>query len=198
MKSVEKQILSRIEKTPRGVPFFAESFAMLGSPTAVRKALARLVTAGKLIRAARGIYMRQKTDPVIGPLTPGVDELAEAIAKRDHIRIAPTGIFALNELGLSTQVPMNVVYLTDGPARKVRFGKRTVTFRRTTPKNVAAIGKTSRLVIQALRVIGKDQVTDNTISHIRRVLKHEDRNRLAHDIRLAPVWIQEIMRPSLS
>jgi hypothetical protein len=142
--------------------------------------------------------MRQKTDPVIGPLTPGVDELAEAIAKRDHIRIAPTGIFALNELGLSTQVPMNVVYLTDGPARKVRFGKRTLTFKRTSPKNVAAIGQTSRLVIQALRAIGKDKVTDSTIRHIRGVLKHEDRSRLAHDIRLAPVWIQEIIRPSLS
>jgi hypothetical protein len=197
-ENLEKQIIDRISKAGRGVPFFAGKFVSYGSPTAVRKALTRLVTAGKLIRATRGIYMRQKFDDVIGPLTPGVDELAEAIAKRDRIRIAPTGIFALNELGLSTQVPMNVIYLTDGPARKIKLGKRTLTFKRTTPKNVAAIGQTSRLVIQALRTIGKEKVTDRTIRHMRRVLKHEDRNRLAHDIRLAPVWIQEIIRPALT
>jgi len=198
VQSVEIQIIKRMEKAARGVPFFAESFLSYGSPTAVRKALTRLVKAGQLNRAARGIYMRQKFDNVIGPLTPGVDELAEAIAKRDRIRIAPTGIYALNQLGLSTQVPMNVTYLTDGPARKIRFGKRTITFKRTTPKNVAAIGQTSRLVIQALRAIGKDKVTDGTIRHVRGILKHEDRNRLAHDIRLAPVWIQEIIKPVLS
>lgn len=196
--SIENQILIKVSKAGRGVPFFAENFASCGSPAAVRKALDRLVDAGKLDRVARGIYMRQKVDDVIGPLTPSIDELAKAIARRDRARIAPTGIYALNRLGLSTQVPANIIYLTDGAARKVRIGRRTITFKRTTPKNVAAIGQTSKLVIQALRAIGKDNVTDQTIKQIHVILKHENKNRLAHDMMLAPAWIREIIKPALS
>ena len=196
--TVENQIFRKIVKAGRGVPFFAENFFSYGSPAAIRKALDRLVDAGKLNRVARGIYMRQKISEVIGMITPGIDELAEAIARRDRARIAPTGVYALNRLGLSTQVPMNITYLTDGAARKVKVGRRTITFKRTTPKNVAAIGETSKLVIQALRAMGKDNVTDNTIKQIQGILKHEDRNRLAHDIRLAPAWIREIIKPVLS
>lgn len=198
IESIEKQILKRISKAGRGVPFFAENFTSYGSPAAVRKALDRLTKAGKLNRVATGIYIRPKLDDVIGPVTPGIDELARAIAKRDHARISPTGVYALNQLGLSTQVPMNVVYLTDGAARKIKVGKRTITFKKTTPKNVSAIGETSRLVIQALRTIGKDKVTDDTIKHVQGILKREDRNRLVHDIRLAPAWIREIIKPAIS
>jgi hypothetical protein len=195
--TAENQILARIVKAGRGVPFFAESFSSYGSPAAIRKALDRLVKAGKLDRVARGIYMRQKMDSAIGALTPGIDELAKAIAKRDRARIAPTGVYALNRLGLSTQVPVNVIYLTDGAARKVKIGRRTITFKRTTPKNVAAIGQTSKLVIQALRAIGKDNVIDQTIKQIHVILQHEDKSRLAHDMMLAPAWIREIIKPVL-
>lgn len=195
--NIENQIFRKMTKAGRGVPFFAENFSSYGSPAAIRKALDRLVEAGKVSRVARGIYMRQKFSEVIGTITPGIDELAKAIARRDRARIAPTGVYALNRLGLSTQVPMNVIYLTDGAARKVKVGRRTITFKRTTPKNVAAIGQTSRLVIQALRAIGKDNVTNSTVKQVQVILKHEDRNRLAHDMRLAPAWIREIIKPAL-
>lgn len=195
--SIENQIFRKMTKAGRGVPFFAENFSSYGSPAAIRKALDRLVEAGKVSRVARGIYMRQKISEVIGTITPGIDELAKAIARRDRARIAPTGVYALNRLGLSTQVPMNVIYLTDGAARKVKVGRRTITFKRTTPKNVAAIGQTSRLVIQALRAIGKDNVTNSTVKQVQVILKHEARNRLAHDMRLAPAWIREIIKPAL-
>lgn len=196
--NIENQILTKVSKAGRGVPFFAENFSSYGSPAAVRKALGRLVDAGKMSRVARGIYMRQKVDDVIGPLTPSIDELAKAIARRDRARIAPTGIYALNRLGLSTQVPANIIYLTDGAARKIRIGRRTITFKRTSPKNVSAIGQTSKLVIQALRAIGKDKVNDQTIKQIHLILKQEEKNRLTHDMRLAPAWIREIIKPALS
>jgi hypothetical protein len=89
---------------------------------------------------------------------------------------------------------MNVVYLTDGAARKIKIGKRTITFIKTTPKNLTAVGEISSLVIQALRTIGKDNATEAEIKKIQQLLKKEKPTRLQHDIRLAPAWIREIMK----
>ncbi len=197
IKSIESQILTRISKAGRGVLFFSDSFIAFGTPDAVRQALARLVKAGELLRVATGIYVRPQVDNIVGKLTPGIEEIARAIAKRDKARIIPTGIYALNRLGLSAQVPMNVVYLTDGTTRKIKIGKRSITFKKTSPKNLAAVGEISSLVIQALRTIGKDKATDAEIIKIQQLLKKEKSTRLQHDIRLAPAWIREIMKSNL-
>lgn len=196
-ENLEKQILKKFTKAGRGTLFFTENFHSVGNAKAVNKTLERLVDKGELLRVATGIYVRPKKDPVIGVITPGIEDIARAIAKRDRARIVPTGIYALNKLGLSTQVPLNIVYLTDGAARKIKVGKNTITFKKTTPKNVAAVGEISKLVIQALRTIGKDNVTEEEIEKIQNLLKKEKRTRLEQDIRLAPVWIKEIMKPVL-
>jgi predicted transcriptional regulator of viral defense system len=196
-QNIETKILSRIKKAGKGMLFFAENFVTYGNADAVRKALERLVRAGNLERIAFGIYVRAEMDTVIGKVTSGIDEIAKAIARRDRARIVPTGMYALNRLGLSTQVPMNVVYLTDGAARKIKIDKGTITFKKTTPKNVTAIGEISSLVIQALRTIGKTKVTTDEIKQIRQLLGQEKKTRLAHDFRLAPAWIREIMKPVL-
>lgn len=177
--------------------FFNDSFIAFGTPEAVRQALARLVKAGELERVATGIYVRPQIDSIVGKVIPGIEEIARAIAKRDKARIIPTGIFALNRLGLSTQVPMNVVYLTDGAQRKIKIGNRVISFKKTVPKNVASVGEISGLVIQALRTIGKDKATAEEIIKIQELLKKEKPTRLEHDIRLAPAWIREIMKPVL-
>ena len=93
---------------------------------------------------------------------------------------------------------MTVVYLTDGADRKVKIGKRTITFKRATPKNVAAIGDISSLVIQALKAIGKSKVSKEEINKIQQLLKKEKNTHLQHDIRLAPDWIRRIMQPVLN
>lgn len=196
-ESIEIQILNRIKKTKRGVPFFAKSFITIGTQDAVRQALVRLVKAKELQRVATGMYVRPQTDRIIGKITPGIEAIAKGIAKRDKARIVPTGLYALNRLGLSTQMPTNIIYLTDGAARKIKIGNRHITFKKATPRNVAAVGEISRLCIQALREIGKDHVTEEEIKKIQHVLLKEKPTRLEHDIRLAPVWIREIMRPVL-
>ncbi len=196
-ESIEIQILNRIKKTKRGVPFFAKSFITIGTQDAVRQALVRLVKAKELQRVATGMYVRPQTDRIIGKITPGIEAIAKGIAKRDKARIVPTGLYALNRLGLSTQMPTNIIYLTDGAARKIKIGNRHITFKKATPRNVAAVGEISRLCIQALREIGKDHVTEDEIKKIQHVLLKEKPTRLEHDIRLAPVWIREIMRPVL-
>ncbi len=197
MKSLELLILDKIKKAKRGSLFFVEDFLRLGSSKSIGKALERLEEKELISRVARGIYARLKIDPIIGKVSPSTEAIAKAIAKRDKARIVPTGALALNALGLSTQVPMNVVYLTDGAARKITLGKRTILFKRTTPKNLAGIGQISSLVIQALKTIGKGKVTKQEEKLILAQLKKEDPYRLEHDIRLAPEWIRIIMRKAL-
>lgn len=197
-ETTEIQALNKIKKAGRGTLFFVENFLTIGTAKTMAKALERLTKQGELVRAARGIYVRPEIDPVIGPITPGIEAVAEAIARRDKARIMPTGAYALNRLGLSTQVPLNVVYLTDGAARKIKIGKRTITFKKATPKNVAAIGEISGLAIQALKSIGKKKVSTDEIMKIQEQLKKEKITHLKHDIRLAPDWIRQIMQPVLN
>ena len=196
--NIEIQVLTKIKKAQRGSLFFMEDFLRFGNAKAIAKALERLVQKDEITRVARGVYARLEVDPLIGPIKPGLENIAKAIAKRDKARIVPTGVMAMHLLGLSTQIPMNIVYLTDGAARKVKVGKGSVLFKRTTPKNLAAIGKISSLAIQALKTIGKDNITEEEKALIIRQLQKEELSRLEHDIRLAPEWIRKILREALS
>ena len=197
MQSVDEEIIVKIKKAKKGSLFFVDDFLSFGTAKTVGKALERMVEAGEISRVARGIYARLENHPLLGELTPSTEKIAQAISKRDKARIIPTGVLALNALGLSTQIPMNVVYLTDGSARKIKIGRRNIVFKKTAPKNLAAIGKISSLAIQALKEIGKDHVTENEIEIILQQLSKEEPSRLEHDIKLAPEWIRVIMRKAL-
>jgi len=197
MESIDDKIVIKIKKARRGSLFFTEDFLSFGTAKTVSKVLERLVVKNDISRVARGIYARPEIDPVIGAVTPSIEAIATAIAKRDKARIVPTGAYALNRLGLSTQVPLNVVYLTDGASRNVKIGKRKITFKNASPKNVSTIGEISTLAIQALRTIGKDNVTVKEIEKIQQLLKKEKLTHLQYDYRLAPEWIRKIMQPAL-
>jgi hypothetical protein len=196
--SIEDQIENRIKNASKGVLFFPEDFSDIGSSESVRVSLHRLEKKGLIRRVAQGIYVRPKISKYIGETLPTAEEVAKGIAKRDHIRIIPTGVYALNALGLSTQIPMKLVFLTDGAAREIKVGKRSIKLKRTTPKNLSAKGEISALVIQALREIGKGNLTKEEESQILNKLKMEDIKNLKHDIKLAPVWIQKIMQKSIT
>jgi hypothetical protein len=197
MKSIEEQIVELVSKSPRGTLFFPDDFENTGSSDAVRKALQRLEDKASLRRAAHGIYVLPKVSEYIGEILPSAEEVAESIAKRDKIRLVPTGSYALNALGLSTQVPLKLVFLTDGAARTINVRNRTIKLKRTTPKNLMAKGKISSLVIQALREIGKDKARPDELKKIRKLLKEEDPEHLKHDIKLAPEWIKKIMKRAI-
>ncbi len=197
MQSIDDKIIVKLKKAKGGSLFFVDDFLSFGTAKAVAKALERLVDSGEISRVARGIYSRLEKDQILGELKPTTEKIAEAIAKRDKARIMPTGVLALNALGLSTQVPMNVVYLSDGAARKIDLGRRKILFKKTAPKNLATIGKISGLVIQALKELGKDKVSEKEISIILEKLAKEETHRLVHDIKLAPEWIRVIMRKAL-
>ena len=197
MQSNEKKIEKSIKSKPGGSLVVPDDYLSYGTSDAIRKALDRLEDKQVIVRVAQGIYVRPKISKLIGPLVPTAEEVAEAIAKRDRIRTVPTGSYALNALGLSPQVPMNIVLLTDGSPRVIKVGKRTIKFKKTTPKNLMAKGKISRLVIQALKEIGNGNVTEEEEQKIIDLLKKEDEKDLKHDLALAPVWVQKIMKKAL-
>jgi hypothetical protein len=153
-----------------------------------------LAAKGTIRRLARGIYDYPKTHPVLGTLAPSPEAIAKAVVGRDRTKIQPSGPYAANLLGLSPQVPARIVFLTDGPAKTVRFGKQEIQLKQTTPRNMAAAGRVSGLVIQALRNLGQRNVTTPVIQQLKRSLKTEEKRQLQQDIELAPAWIGKYLR----
>lgn len=194
MLSIDDLICKKFKKAKRGSLFFIDDFTDFGNAKAVGKALERLVKSGELHRVATGIYVRPVKDKLLGIVLPGIEDVAEAIRKRDRARIVPTGSYALYKLGLTTQVPMNVVYYTNSTARKIMVGKQTITFKRASARNVSAIGNISKLAIQALRSIGKNKVSNEEIIRIKELLKQEKPYHLQHDLKLSPAWIRELLK----
>ena len=193
-QSVDSKILSRVRARGRGSVFSPRDFLDLGSRRAVDLVLHRLFKKGAVRRLARGLYDQPQTHPTLGALSPSIDAIAKALAGKGRLRLQPSGAYAANLLRLSEQVPMRVVFLTDGPSRKVRVGQREIILKRTTPLNMATAGRTSGLVIQALRHVGRANVSLDRIGHLRRLVKAKDRRRLIQDLPLAPAWMHPFMR----
>ena len=111
---ISKQIEQKIKTLSKGTLLLIDDFIVEYDYETARKVLQRLTNDGQLMRLNRGIYYIPKKDNLLGIIKPTAEQIAESISKRDKARIIPTGSFALHKLGLTTQVPMNVVYLTDG------------------------------------------------------------------------------------
>jgi hypothetical protein len=193
-QSIDSKILAAIRHRGPGSVFVPADFLEIGSREAVDVALHRLARRGTIRRLARGVYDLPKEHPVLGPLAPSAEAVARALAGRDRTRLQPAGAYAANALGLSEQVPAKAVFLTDGPARTVRIGTMTIQLRRTTPRNMAAAGRLSGLLIQALRELGEEHVTPERRAHLRRMLPADQRRGLLKDLRLAPAWMHPIFR----
>jgi hypothetical protein len=196
MESIDDKILSKIRKCGTGKIYFSSDFSAYGESKSVLKALERLVKDEKLIRLSRGIYLYPKIDKELGLgiLYPSLESIAQSIAKRDKARIAPTGIYALNKLGLSTQIPMNVVYLTDGSPRKINLSDgRIIVFKQATPKKMSFSSELAMLIVFALKEITKDRVTDEHLEKIKSLLQNEPKERIMADSNLMPAWIKSII-----
>lgn len=193
-QAIDSRIVAAIHGRGRGSVFVPADFLEIGSREAVDVALHRLARQGTIRRLARGVYDFPKEHPVLGMLAPTAEAVARALAGRDRTRLQPSGAYAANALGLSEQVPAKVVFLTDGPARTVKIGPTTIQLRRTTPKNMEAAGRLSGLLIQALRELGQEHVTQERLDHLKRTIPAEKRRQLLKDLRLAPAWMHPIFR----
>lgn len=194
-KSVDSTIRSRIYGHGKGWAFTPKHFRDLGSTSAVDSSLRRLKASETIRQLARGLYDYPVNDPILGTVAPSADAIARALVARDAIRIQPSGAYAANVLGLSNQIPSRIVFLTDGPARKVKIGKREIILQHTTPRNMATAGRISGTLIQALRHLGQDQIDDTVIAILRRHVAAADHAVLRKDLVHAPVWVADLLLP---
>ena len=197
MESVDKQILGYVKKCGRGSVVFSDQFARFGTAVRVQKAMEQLVASGDLVRVARGIYCYPKIDKVfgLGVLYPGTEDVAKAIAKRDRAKIVPTGEWAQYQLGLTQQIPMVVMYLTDGYSRTVKLIRGgTIQFKHAAPRNFAFINLIAMMVTSALKTLGRAFVTDEQISIVQEHLRKEPKEMVFRDLALMPDWIKTIVK----
>lgn len=192
--SVDAAIRAQLLAAEAGRVFSPSDFAHLGNRAAIDKVLSRLTASGDLRRIVRGLYDIPRTHALLGPLLPSADDDAQAIACKGSLRLQPSGAYAANLLGLSEQAPMKLAFLTDGASRTVYIGGQTIILKHTTPRNMAAAGRISGLVIQALRHLKQAHVDAGVISTLKARLTMDDKATLLADAVLAPVWIADLMR----
>ena len=194
MKSTEDKILRRIYSHGRGWVFTPRHFDDIAGSTNITTAIQRLHKKGKIRKLARGLYDYPIHDDLLGELQPSIEAIAKALSGRDAIRLQASGAYAANLLGLSTQVPMKVVYLTDGRSRSVVVGNQEISLKQTSPRMMATAGKISGLLIQGLRHIGKNRINDTIIEQLESRLDEKNKEQLLKDITYAPAWIADIFR----
>lgn len=190
--TVIDRVKSRISHSKFGEVFFVSSFPEYDVEY-VTKLLSILEKEGTITRISKGVYVKARKTR-FGTLYPSASELVREIAKRDKAAVIATGDTAANQLGLSTQVPMNSTYLTTGSSRKLTLGKRTVTLKHGAPKNFAFKGKLIQDIVQALRSIGEQNLTPENERQIAKLLAESpEKETIEHDLRLAPVWMRNII-----
>ena len=175
---IEQAMFERIKARGDGWVFSPVDFVDLGNRNAVDKALSRMAADGSVRRVARGLYDVPKRHPLVGLTAPSIDQVAKAVAGKSGTRLQPTGAYAANLLGLSDQVPAKVVFLTDGRSKRIQLGQLTIALKQTSPRIMATAGTISGAIIQALRYLGKDHVTEETVKRLDRRLSPDDRKQL--------------------
>lgn len=190
--SVPDRVMKRVLASGRGSVFTPSDFLTVAARSAIDQALSRLAKGGQLRRLARGLYDFPKVHPKLGALSPAPDDIAQALARETGSQVQIAGARAANALGLSTQVPAQSIYLTDGPSRRVVLGKRVIDLRHASPKHLIAPGSPAGTVVQALRHVGPVRAAD--VAHVAaRRLSANDKKTLASTAVQAPAW----MRPTL-
>jgi hypothetical protein len=181
-KSSQNLLDEQVKHKEPGQLLFPSEYFDIGSPEAIHMAFSRLVRQNTLTRLGKGIYLKPKIDPQLGQLYPSLEEIARKIAEKEKVVI-----------GLSTQVPTKVVFLTNGSPRTIRIGKGTLTFKSTTPKKLSAKSDTVFLAIQALIELGEKGTTDKIIESLCTTLKREGPAAIREDARSAPNHVAQTL-----
>jgi len=191
----QKQMMARIRRYKPGRAFTAKDFLDIASRGMVDVTLAAMAREGGIRRLRRGLYDVPKTNAALGGvLSPDIHEAARTLARRYRWKIVPEGAWAANLLGISTQVPARIAYLSDGPAVKIQVGGRSIRFKHARPQALASGGGAPGLVVQALRYVGKEAVNRRLISRLRTSLTAADRKKLVRASRFGVDWIYEVAK----
>lgn len=190
---IKESVMRKIAESEPHAIFFISDFSDLGSPETIRKLLTYATMEGLLEKVGQGIFVKPK-DSRFGRIPVPAESVAQAIAERDRSEILPTGSTAANIIGLSTQVPMNLSYITTGSTRTVEVGNRRISFKHASPKNFACKGKAMCIIIQGLREVGEKELADSQYAAIKNFINKMDDPYLEEDLLLAPVWMQRIIK----
>jgi hypothetical protein len=192
-KSISSQIENKIKRSRPGQIILPSDFKDLGTSTAIRKTLSRLVDQKVLVRMGQGVYVIPIPDKLFGEVLPSMEEIAASLAEKEHVKIMPTGQYALNKIGLSNQVPMKMVFLTNGTKKNITIGKSSILFQPTTTKKLAMVGSISSLLFLGLEELDLNRLKESELEKIIALLKKEDQNNLKHDLKLAPARISDFV-----
>lgn len=191
--NIKDTVMKKINESQPHSIFFITDYTDLGSAETIRKILHEATLSGILEKAAHGIYFKPKVSR-FGNVPLPLEKIAREIAGRDRCDILPTGNTAANLIGLSTQVPLNLSYITTGSTRTINVGERKISFRHASPKNFAAKGNVMPLLIQGLREIGEENISDAGYAAIKRFIDKQQDHYLQEDLQLAPMWMQRIIK----
>lgn len=195
MDSISKNIRDRISTAGVDRLYTVSDFADIGNDSVVTRTLSRLSKEGFLIRISQGLYLYPKQTKY-GVKMPTVHEVASAVAAKDNSKIIPSGLTVLNELGLSTQVPMRITYLTDGSPRTIRLGNRSIVLKHAVPRMFAYKSDTFPKIVLAMKEIGQDGITDGVLDSINDILSKDRHPELVRkDYNIAPQWIRKCLAP---
>lgn len=192
--SIKEQILKTIAQQGKEWAFTPHDFADVGDPRSVGMTLTRLVRDGVIRRLGRGLYDSPHPHPLLGKAGASSDSVVAAVIRKKNLRMLPSAAMAANKLGLSTQVPAKMVYHTDGAPSAVRLGKLKIEFHRTSGSKLVLADRPSGLVAQALRNIGKGNVTAAHLERLRANLPTDARKSLIQDLSRVPAWMRPYFR----
>lgn len=199
MQSVDDKVISRVYGWGRGCSFFLNDFSDLAGGDAIRKSLSRLEQSQQIRRVLRGVYDYPKFSKKLNKsLSPDIQQVAFALARKFNWRISPTGDTALNILGLSTQVPGRYVYLCNGTNRSYQIGQLTLEFKKATLKEIGFKYRESDLLVQAIKALGKERLSDDVISQLRSQIDNKRCERILKDTKLTTTWIYDVIKLILS
>ena len=191
--NIKHYVMRSIDESQPHSIFFISDYADLGAAETIRKILHEATISGVLEKAGHGIYIKPKISR-FGKVPVPLEKIAREIADRDKCEILPNGSTAANLIGMSTQMPMNLSYITTGSTRTIKIGDRKISFRHASPKNFAAKGRVIPLLIQGIKEIGEESMSGVEYEAIRLFIDKQQDPYLQEDLPLAPPWIQRIIK----
>ena len=195
MSSYTEKISDKINDFDSHKVFFANDFLDIASNATVRQILKRLADEDKIERVIDGFYYNPRYSELIGEYEEvSIHELALAIARKYNWNIAPYNSTALNLLGLSTQVPTHYKYISSGRYKKYKIGDTILEFKKVNPGEIANMSLKTATVIQAIKSLGKENITNEVIQKIRKNLSEKERKDLMNESKSVPSWIYEVIR----
>ncbi len=194
-KGYIEEMRKRIQAADAGSVFVSSDFADIAATNTIRKSLYDLVQKGLLVRVFNGIFEKPEYSELLGEyVAVDPDKVAQALARNYHWTITPCGNTALNLLGLSTQVPASWTYISDGPYKTFQWEKNKLEFKHRTNKEISGLSYITRLVIQALKTLGKDNITEDIMDQLSERLSDNDKSAIFNEASESTDWVYDTIR----